>query len=811
MEHIHGANVARSLKSWANCNRKLVNYNSHKIFLIRCRRAKVFPQHILKTAKCIDHLVVEESPLINQCHSALKDFQRKILNLEISFIHWKIKQLESNKILAVNDLKNTLNTSDLDRFKNSQEKFYCNQLKKIKAKQINKFNKLVKLQNPIQRVEVNNKWIVNHSDVDVPNEVQYILSLGEKFNLPYEKGNEPLKDLIIDLEYILDMFEDETSIQIRNQCINVTTNFVRSNKPLSFQRKQFQNMIKQTAIFLSKNKDNILVLKADKGNTTVIINRTEYLEKSQNILRDETTYKKLKKDPTITVQNKNKKIIDTLVREGFIDNEQGKKLKTGAANPPKIYFQPKIHKNNRPFRPIVSFVGSPLYSLTGFLASLLNGMFVKNDSYVRNSFEFVNDIKSIKLPKDYQLISLDVISLFTNIPTDIVINIVNKKWHLIENEIKIPLHRFVELLTFIFDNNYFQYQDEFYQQIYGLGMGNCLSPICSDLVMQDLQDQCIKKLPFQLPFFKRYVDDIITSIPINQEQSILDIFNCYHPKLQFTLEKEINNSIAFLDVRLIRHNQLIETDWYHKPTFSERFLNYSSEHSLKQKINVINNLKIRATSLSSINFHNKNLKYIESMLIKNNYPISMIKKILNKKTVVKSTNQNDREVYCKIPYIDCLSEQIKNTFKGHTTKKQEKIKITTRSHNTIKRRFFSKTKSKNKKELKSGIIYNIPCTQCPKSYVGQTGRYLKQRLNEHKNDQRNFLLKSNPTALVEHKIETGHNFDFDNTTILQTQSNYKKRLFAEMIEIQKNKNCVNKRTDVENLSTAYFNILSKIK
>ncbi len=138
-------------------------------------------------------------------------------------------------------------------------------------------------------------------------------------------------------------------------------------------------------------------------------------------------------------------------------------------------------------------------------------------------------------------------------------------------------------------------------------MGNCLSPVCSDLVMQDLQDQCIKKLPFKLPFYKRYVDDIITSIPNNQEQVILDIFNSYHPRVQFTSEKENDNRIAFLDVLLIRHEQSIETDWYHKPTFSERFLNFSSEHPFKQKINIINNLKYRATSLSTEKFHERNL------------------------------------------------------------------------------------------------------------------------------------------------------------------------------------------------------------
>lgn len=705
---------------------------------------------------------------------------------------------------------NILDQIDYDSFVRNQRQFYCSHVKKLKSKQLKKFNKILVRQKPaMQNVGINNKWIMNLSNVNIPREVQHILSLGDKFNLPYGNNEFPMKDLIIDVEYILDKFDDDIKILIRNNCINIITNFVRKKRPLDNKKKQLINMSKQTSNFLKNNKDNILILKADKGNTTVIMNKSDYLETSNNMLNDEFTYKKLNKDPTITIQNKNNKLIDSLIKEGYIVNEQGKKLKTNNATPPKIYFQPKIHKNNKSLRPIVSFVGSPLYGLTDFLANILNGLFVRDEIYVRNSFEFVESISNIEIPRGYQIISLDVISLFTNIPTNVVIDIVDRKWHLIEDKVKIPLQRFTELLTFVFDNSYFQYQEDFYKQTYGLGMGNCLSPICSDLVMQDLQENCIKNLPFQLPFYKRYVDDIITSIPEDQEVTILNVFNSYHPRIQFTIEKENHNTIAFLDVLLIRNEKGIETDWYHKPSFSERFLNYTSEHPLQQKINIINNLKTRALSLSSERFHKKNLKYIEELLLKNNYPLSLIKKVLNRANAQRIMKQNDTTIFCKIPYIEKLSEQIKSTFKGHVTKKEEQVKITLKSENTIKKKFFSKTKSKTKKELKSNVVYDIPCLQCNRSYVGQTGRYLKQRLKEHQNDQKNYLLKANPTALVEHKLETGHGFDFDNAKILQTQVNYKKRLTAEMIEIQrKNKNCVNKRTDIQHLSSAYFNILS---
>lgn len=56
-----------------------------------------------------------------------------------------------------------------------------------------------------------------------------------------------------------------------------------------------------------------------------------------------------------------------------------------------------------------------------------------------------------------------------------------------------------------------------------------------------VQDEIISKLKFKLPFFLRYVDDILTAVPIDKKQQILDAFNSYDGRLQFTNEKEKDN------------------------------------------------------------------------------------------------------------------------------------------------------------------------------------------------------------------------------------------------------------------------------
>lgn len=60
------------------------------------------------------------------------------------------------------------------------------------------------------------------------------------------------------------------------------------------------------------------------------------------------------------------------------------------------------------------------------------------------------------------------------------------------------------------------------------------------------------------------------------------------------------------------------------------------------------------------------------------------------------------------------------------------------------------------------------------------------------------------TAIAEHHTNTGHRFAFDRTTILSRQNICNKRPFHEMTKIKKKKNCVTKRTDIDNFNAVHF-------
>ena len=184
---------------------------------------------------------------------------------------------------------------------------------------------------------------------------------------------------------------------------------------------------------------------------------------------------------------------------------------------------------------------------------------------------------------------------------------------------------FLNIIKFILNINYFQFNDKFYHQIFVSAMGNPISPVLADTVMEDLEIDSINKLNFKPVFYFRYVDDIILCIPKNMIDHAVNTFNSYDENLQFTIELPQNNSISFLDIKIIVNDkQHIITDWYQKQTFSGRYLNYFSQHPLRNKIAIIYSLVDRVYKLSDNIFHSKNLCFIKQLLIHNNYQPELI-------------------------------------------------------------------------------------------------------------------------------------------------------------------------------------------
>ena len=85
---------------------------------------------------------------------------------------------------------------------------------------------------------------------------------------------------------------------------------------------------------------------------------------------------------------------------------------------PQLYGLPKVHKEGIPFRPIISAIGWPTYSLAKELARILSPLVGRTSSFIKNSTHFVQKIRNTPLDKSDRLVSFDVVSLFTKVPVN---------------------------------------------------------------------------------------------------------------------------------------------------------------------------------------------------------------------------------------------------------------------------------------------------------------------------------------------------------------------------------------------------------
>ncbi|KYN20065.1 hypothetical protein ALC57_07591 [Trachymyrmex cornetzi] len=176
--------------------------------------------------------------------------------------------------------------------------------------------------------KLNNKWLINLSNIDIPDISKFILQLGQKFNLPNNVINkENIKiEFVKHIENNLIKLDENTKNYIRKDAIPILNNinFSHTNDPNNvIIKKGMKDLIK----FINNHPD-ILITRADKGNTTVVLNRNDYNSKMYEILNDNNTYINVTKDPTNKLTIEIRTILIRWKNKGYIDQSTYNKLYT---------------------------------------------------------------------------------------------------------------------------------------------------------------------------------------------------------------------------------------------------------------------------------------------------------------------------------------------------------------------------------------------------------------------------------------------------------------------------------------------------
>ena len=174
-------------------------------------------------------------------------------------------------------------------------------------------------------------------------------------------------------------------------------------------------------------KDNTrMILTADKGVCMVVMDKDDYIEKSEELLL-KPTYKILSSDPTTKHKKKLIALLKSIKAEGGIKENTYRRLYPTGSCSLKYYGLPKVHKTGIPLRPIVSSIGSISYETTKELSKILKPLVGKTPYSVKNTEDFIQSIKDIRLQKDECMVSYDMEALFTSVPVKPAIAIIQQK------------------------------------------------------------------------------------------------------------------------------------------------------------------------------------------------------------------------------------------------------------------------------------------------------------------------------------------------------------------------------------------------
>ncbi|CAF4428758.1 unnamed protein product, partial [Rotaria sp. Silwood2] len=349
------------------------------------------------------------------------------------------------------------------------------------------------------------KVIQNISSKQLTDDEESILSKGLQFCIETKIKNQI--EFKTDIELMafsilkhLDKPEEKTLNTKLTDCIRRAANqALKINK-----NKKIINVKKNELIALKsllKNKD-IVIMKADKGSSCVVMDKQQYKSKVHELLSTGNSFRKMDEKDKTGKTNTIEHVIKTMEKKldyRLTELKKAKKLnqddydfiKCTGSRCPVLFCQPKVHKNGMPLRPIISTTNSYSYKLAKYLKKMLEDARPKPKSYIKDSFSFAKLIQQQKPSKHDMMISLDVESLFTHVPVqeaiELAINIIMEKKKKEKSFTKLAEKDLRNLFELAVTNTPFRFYDQLYMQVDGVSMGSPLAPILADIFMNHVE------------------------------------------------------------------------------------------------------------------------------------------------------------------------------------------------------------------------------------------------------------------------------------------------------------------------------------
>ena len=332
-----------------------------------------------------------------------------------------------------------------------------------------------------------------------------------------------------------------------------------------------------------KENSNIIIKKADKGSSIVVMNKDDYISEAERQLSDPKFYKEIATDITKAHNDDIILLLDRLKSEDALSEETHKYLVTDNPKTASLYLLPKIHKIKKenefpPGRPIISANGCPTEKISAFVDENIKGAIPKIASYIKDTTDFIRKIETIKIPEDCILATFDVTSLYTNIPNDegliSVKNFMTKHKPPYADADTVLL-----LLKEVLTKNNFEFNGKNYLQVGGTAMGTKLAPSYANIFMGELEQKTIESYDKEPLLWVRFIDDIfsIWTHGENELHKYHQHLNSFHESIKYTMEYSFEK-VVFLDTWVKKLKSKLIVELYTKPTDTHNYLHFTSSH-----------------------------------------------------------------------------------------------------------------------------------------------------------------------------------------------------------------------------------------
>ena len=286
--------------------------------------------------------------------------------------------------------------------------------------------------------------------------------------------------------------------------------------------------------------------------------------------------------------------------------------------------------------------------MAGFIDHFLQPGMKGLDSFLRDTkhtLQLIDEINSKvengELSLDgVSLVSLDVNKMYNNITEDLgksaCKNYLESRGDDVGqsgsqiDENSVSTNSLMKGLDLCIKNNFFTFNGKKFRQIGGVGTGVKLAPPYACLAMGQFENEVFNSqhdFLALIAFWRRFIDDIFMLFKGSREEcdQLVNWLNSIMPGIIQLKSNYSEESLEFLDLRIMLKNGRIETEIFVKPTNLQLFLEYDSNHPTHCKNAIVYCQALRVVErCSELGSAEPHLERLKEKFIARKYPVELV-------------------------------------------------------------------------------------------------------------------------------------------------------------------------------------------